>query len=109
MEVNKLVKFVAEKRKSFSLSGKVFADESELVLAIGLCAEAGEVASAIRGECCYGKPRGLLSDRSSLPNELADVFVFLAALCDKCGVDLEEAVLSKMKMNEERFGEKKQC
>ena len=106
MEVKELVKFVAEKRKEFSFGGKVFAEEPALVGALGLCAEAGEVASAIRGEFHYGKPRGPLSDKSSLPNELADVFVFLASLCDKCGVNLEEAVLNKMKMNEERYGKK---
>ena len=106
MEVNKLVKFVAEKRKEFSFGGRTFADEPELVLAIGLCSEAGEVAQAVREECYYGKSRGPLSDVSSLPNEMADVFVFLAALCNKCGVDLEEVVLNKMKINEERFGKK---
>ena len=109
MEVNEFIKCVAEKRKNLSCGGKVFAEEPELVLAIGLCAEAGEVASAVRGECYYGKPRGAITDKSSLPNELADVFVFLAALCDKCGVNLEEVVLSKMKMNEERYGDKKSC
>ena len=106
MEVNDLVKHVAEKRAGFSFKGRAFADEPELVLAIGLCAEAGELASAVRGEYFYGKERGGLSDGSSLPNEIADVFVFLAAICDRCGVDLEEVVFNKLKMNEERFGKK---
>ena len=106
MDVKELVGFVVEKRKGQSLGGRSFSENTAEFLSLCLCAEAGEAASALMKESVYG--RKPMSDKSSLPNELADVFIFLAALCDKCSVDLEEAVLNKMKINEERFG-KKQC
>ncbi len=94
----KLQDIIIEARTSWG-----FADEDQMLLLCGLTSEVGEVAAAVRGKYIYNKPQPDDNDKSSLKHEMADVLIFLAALANKCDIDLEEAVLSKIKINNERF------
>ena len=38
-----------------------------------------------------------------LPDELADVFIYVIKLADQLGIDLEQAFLEKVELNKERF------
>ena len=42
------------------------------------------------------------ADRGELASELADVTLYLLQLASLCGIDLEQAVLDKLKMNYDR-------
>lgn len=41
--------------------------------------------------------------KQKLESEVADVFSYLLLLCDRAGIDLEEATNKKIDLNEERF------
>lgn len=45
--------------------------------------------------------------KQALCDEVADVFIYLLGLCDKCGLDPAQAINSKLKRNELRFPQKK--
>jgi len=98
MDIKKLQKLVVKHRNLWG-----FGKETPEQLALGLCIESGEFAQTIMREYRYGKPRGGLDDKSSLPNEAADVMVFLLAAYEACGVDIVEALKHKIKMNDARF------
>jgi NTP pyrophosphatase (non-canonical NTP hydrolase) len=72
-------------------------------LSLALCGEAGEFANVVkknwRGD---GGPDGVLNRKAKLVEELADVanYAFLIAEC--LGVDLEAAMLKKLKEVEKR-------
>jgi len=46
-------------------------------------------------------------DRANAAEEVADVFIYLALLSHELGVDIEKAVLDKLKKNEEKYPEEK--
>jgi NTP pyrophosphatase (non-canonical NTP hydrolase) len=98
MTITELQDFILEHREKWG-----FSHETHEQLALGLCCEAGEFAQTIVREYRYGRPRGGLDDRSSLPNEAADVAVYFLCLLRLCGVDLEEAVKNKVAINDARF------
>jgi NTP pyrophosphatase (non-canonical NTP hydrolase) len=104
MSVKDLQKFIVESRAKMQIDGRVFGDEPPEILALGLASETGEAVGAVEKEYVYGRPRKPDSDRSSLGNEMADVAIYLFALAAKCGVDIEERVVEKMKINLERYG-----
>ncbi|MEK7072895.1 MAG: MazG nucleotide pyrophosphohydrolase domain-containing protein [Patescibacteria group bacterium] len=62
--------------------------------------ECGEMAKAAR------KSHGLKIDETSqkyhLDHEIADVFIYLLDIANKCGVDLEKAFREKEEINKER-------
>ena len=62
--------------------------------------ECGEFAKAIR------KTQNIKIDESSekysIENEAADVFIYLLDLCNKLNIDLEQAFRNKEKINEKR-------
>ncbi|MCR5506561.1 MAG: hypothetical protein K6F04_01795 [bacterium] len=93
-----LQKTIYDARKSWG-----FADEDHMLLVCGLTTELGELATAIRAQYVYHKPAVPEEDKSSLKHEMADVAIYLYALAEKCGVDLESAVLSKIAINDKRF------
>lgn len=64
-------------------------------LAISLALEAGEVLELFQWD-------GDMKDRQELAGELADVALYLLQLASVSGVDLEQAILNKLKMNAER-------
>jgi len=64
-------------------------------LAISLCLEAGEVLEHFQWN---EEP----VDQVELANELADVTLYLLQLASLSGIDLEKAILSKLKSNYDR-------
>ena len=64
-------------------------------LAISLCLEAGEVLEHFQW-------KDAPVDQKELANELADVTLYLLQLASLSGIDLERAVLSKLKTNYKR-------
>lgn len=64
-------------------------------LAISLCLEAGEVLEHFQWK---DEP----VDQRELASELADVTLYLLQLASLSGIDLEDAVLSKLKTNYQR-------
>jgi NTP pyrophosphatase (non-canonical NTP hydrolase) len=64
-------------------------------LAISLCLEAGEVLEHFQWK---EEP----ADQNELASELADVTLYLLQLASLSGIDLEKAVLTKLRINYER-------
>ncbi len=62
--------------------------------------ESGEMAKAVR------KRNGMKTDAASqvhhLDHEIADVFIYLLDIANKCGVDLEKAFREKEEINKKR-------
>ncbi|MDR2099139.1 MAG: hypothetical protein LBO78_03915 [Rickettsiales bacterium] len=98
MTVRDMQKYIVEKRAFLNFSSE------PMQLLCGLASEVGEAASAIRREYLRKQPPLPDSDRSSLKNEIADVYIYLAAIAEAFGIDLETAVPHKMQMNIERYG-----
>lgn len=65
-----------------------------------LLEECGEMAKAAR------KAEGIRSDKNSedhhLDREAADVLIYLLAICNRCGIDLEKAFREKEEINKKR-------
>lgn len=95
----KIQKKIVEARSSWG----AFSEENQMLLLCGVTAELGELATALRDEYIYKKPHIPDEDKSSLKHEMADVAIFLYALADKCGIDLDGAVQSKIEINNKRF------
>ncbi len=93
-----LQKTVIEARKSWG-----FSEEDHMLLVCGIASELGELANAVRAQYVYKKPPVPEDDKSSLKHEMADVLIYLYALAEKCGIDLDSAVLSKLEINNKRF------
>ncbi len=89
---------VIEARRSWG-----FAEEDEMLLICGIASELGELANAVRAQYVYHKPAVPEDDKSSLKHEMADVLIYLYALAEKCNIDLDSAVLSKLEINNKRF------
>jgi len=64
-------------------------------LAISLCLEAAEVLEHFQWQ-------DATSDTQALADELADVTLYLLQLASLSGIDLEQAVLSKLEKNYQR-------
>jgi len=43
------------------------------------------------------------SDHEKIGNELADIFIFIAYLCNDLNIDLESALQKKIKLNNEKY------
>ncbi len=99
MTDKKLQEFVKEKRESWG-----FGSQDTFILLCGLTAELGELADILKDTLVHNKPLPPEDDKSSLKHEMADVYIFLSALATKHNIDLEAAVLSKIKLNDKRFG-----
>ncbi len=80
-----------------------FDEEDQMLLLCGLTCEVGELATAIRAKYVYNKELPPDEDKSSLKHEMADVAIYLYALAEKCGVDLDSAIKSKIEINNKRF------
>jgi NTP pyrophosphatase (non-canonical NTP hydrolase) len=61
-------------------------------LATSICIEAAEILEHFQWN-------GDLKDRDALAGELADVALYLLQLASVTGIDLEQAILSKLAMN----------
>lgn len=71
-------------------------------IALLLAEEMGEMLGQIRRTIVDGKEPLPESDKSSLPHEMADVFILLNALAEKSGIDMEQAWRSKEMINDRR-------
>ena len=92
---------VVEARASWGFAGEGV--ERLLVL---FASEAGEMIGAVAKEHLYGRPHVPDDDRSSVAHELADIQIYLFAIAKVLGVDLENAVESKVRLNDTRFCKK---
>jgi NTP pyrophosphatase (non-canonical NTP hydrolase) len=74
-------------------------------LAMAIAGEAGELAAEFQWLTPEGSFSSELSDEKvrAIRLEMADVQIYLLRLADVLEVDISEAVLEKMNINEERF------
>lgn len=82
---------------------KMYGDEDILVTqCLGLIGETGEVVDEVkkwrRGTKTWPEMREAAAE------ELADLFIYVLAVANELGIDLEERYHKKRMMNEERFG-----
>lgn len=95
--------FDERRSTTFDWSGSITKDNPRPLLhnVLSLSGEAGEVANLVkkydRGDFSFER---LMDD---LPEELADVAIYLIKIAYQSDIDLEQAILSKMAINEERF------
>ncbi len=85
-----------------------FGDEDVLELLCYLIEEFGELSHCIRKEYIEKQKPVPEDDKSSLKHEIADVMIYLYTVADKFGIDVESAVLSKLKINDKRFIKQKE-
>jgi NTP pyrophosphatase (non-canonical NTP hydrolase) len=64
-------------------------------IAISICIEAAEILEQFQWN-------GEVTDPASLAGELADVTLYLLQLASATGIDLEQAVMNKLKINYDR-------
>lgn len=74
-------------------------------LLLAMVGEVGEVSELFqwRGEVAEGLPDWTESEREHLAQELSDVLIYLVELAEKCHVDLPQAVLRKMALNQQKY------
>ena len=70
-------------------------------LAISLCLEANEVLEHFQWRDKTPESLGNI-ERAGLSSELADVALYLMQLASVSGIDLEQAILDKLKINYDR-------
>lgn len=74
-------------------------------LSMALAAEAAELLEIFQW-LTEEQSKGIAGDEKELAQireEIADVFIYLARLADKLGVDMERAVLDKIALNEKKY------
>ena len=74
-------------------------------LSMALAAEAGELLEIFRW-LTEQESKEISNSRETIAaakEEIADIFIFLARLADKLGIDIEKAVLEKIAVNEEKY------
>jgi dCTP diphosphatase len=74
-------------------------------LSMALAAEAGELLEIFRWltEEESAKVSDSEKNLAAAKEEIADIFIFLARLADKLGIDIEKAVFEKVAINEEKY------
>ncbi|GAA5102523.1 nucleotide pyrophosphohydrolase [Chryseobacterium ginsengisoli] len=70
---------------------------TDMNLLIGLNIEVGELQEHFLWNNDFNK------DKKGVKNEIADIFIFLIYLCDKYDIDLEEAVINKLKIHSQHY------
>ena len=89
-----------------------FADERDWAqfhtprnLALAMMGEVGEVAELMQWTADSDMAAWLKDEtnKTKLKHELADVFSYLLRLSDVCGVQLDQALVEKTAINEERY------
>ena len=83
-----------------------FAGEGIERLLVLFASEVGEMIGAVAKERLYGKLHVPDEDKSSVKHEMADILVYMFALADSLGIDLESAIESKIRLNDSRFPKK---
>ena len=72
-------------------------------LAMALSAEIGELLDIFQWLTSDQSKNLSDKDVKLAKQELGDIMIYLIRLSDKLGIDLEEAVIDKMKINEEKY------
>lgn len=72
-------------------------------LAMAVASEAGELVDVFQWLSEEESRHLLEEDRRRATEEIADVLIYLLRLGDKLGVDLQEAIVDKMKVNEQKY------
>jgi len=69
-------------------------------LALSLSLEASELLENFQW---VSAEEGVEKNRENIEDELADVFIYGLMMADDLGVDMEEAILKKLKKNREKY------
>jgi NTP pyrophosphatase (non-canonical NTP hydrolase) len=74
-------------------------------LAMALAGEVGELLAELQWRSADECEPGALSEleRFAIEGEVADVFIYLARLCDRLDIDVASAVRAKMQSNASRY------
>jgi NTP pyrophosphatase (non-canonical NTP hydrolase) len=80
---------------------KQFHHPKELVVA--LTAEVGELLQHFVWQNVTQSEQRIVDRRKEISEEMADVSILLFELADECGIDLSEAIRSKMARNAEKY------
>ena len=72
-------------------------------LSMALSAEIGELLDIFQWLTSEKSKNLSANDLQLVKEELGDIMIYLIRLCDKLGIDLEQAVIDKMKINEEKY------
>lgn len=72
-------------------------------LAVAITAEAGELLQHFVWQDPAQSERRIVDRKPEIESEMADVAILLFEMADNCGVDLAQAVLTKLARNEERY------
>ena len=72
-------------------------------LSMALSAEIGELLDIFQWLTSEKSKNLSANDLQLAKEELGDIMIYLIRLCDKLGIDLEQAVIDKMKINEEKY------
>lgn len=74
-------------------------------LLLALVGEVGELSEIFqwKGEVKEGLNDWTEKEKEHVGEELSDVLLYLIRLSDKCGIDLGQAALDKIKKNEEKY------
>jgi NTP pyrophosphatase (non-canonical NTP hydrolase) len=82
---------------------KQFHDPKNLAMALSI--EAAELQEIMLWKSKKEVDELLQTDKGhkKIQEELADIFVFLLYLSEACGIDLSDAVLTKIKINEKKY------
>jgi NTP pyrophosphatase (non-canonical NTP hydrolase) len=74
-------------------------------LALALCGEVGELAQLFRWRTSVGRKLSA-SKRKDIEIEVADIFIFLLALCVELEIDPDSIIRKRLQENEKRFPDK---
>ncbi|MGI5292661.1 MazG nucleotide pyrophosphohydrolase domain-containing protein [Nonomuraea polychroma] len=77
-----------------------FAHSSIVDQCLNLAEETGEVCKAVRKQAAM--PIDPTSQVGTVGHELADVLIYVAAIANRAGIDLAEALRAKERINETR-------
>ena len=92
---DKLAKFAEER------DWDQFHSPKNLVMA--LTSEVGELNEIFQWLTEEQSKKENIEEIDNIKNEVADIFIYLLRLADMLDIDLEEAVINKMKMNADKY------
>lgn len=72
-------------------------------LAMALAAEAGELIEIFQWQSETESANPDSAQKTAIAHELADVLIYLLRLADRLTIDLDAAVVEKMKINAEKY------
>ncbi|MEO3807689.1 MazG nucleotide pyrophosphohydrolase domain-containing protein [Sphaerisporangium sp. B11E5] len=95
LTLGEIQSYVADMEKA-----RGFTDSTILEQTLKLAEETGEVCKAVRKHIALSIDPS--STTGTLGDELADVLIYLAAIANRAGIDLADALREKEKINETR-------